>query len=160
MLDVHHQPTPIVLDTRLSITPQAKLVLNGRNGVMPPPVVICDQKMLLHTDEQSSSVEQHGDMRDVSSVVGSRLVALAQAGVQIVGCDTKDDRLDLAQVFRQPQLGNSVMVEGGAQVISTVLAQGLCDIVIITVSPKIVGDGVSAFQPGVSLDPTSHGMHT
>lgn len=43
------------------------------------------------------------------------------------------------------------MVEGGAGVISSFLQQGLFDLLIITIAPVIVGDGVSAVKSGVSF---------
>ena len=44
----------------------------------------------------------------------------------------------------------SLMVEGGASVISSFLVSGLVDLVIITIAPVYVGDGIGVFQPGVS----------
>lgn len=42
------------------------------------------------------------------------------------------------------------MVEGGASVISTFLASGMVDLVVMTVAPVLIGDGVSMLSEGVS----------
>lgn len=47
--------------------------------------------------------------------------------------------------------GGSLMVEGGASIISSFLDSGLVDLVIITIAPIFVGEGV-----GVSTNRVSH----
>lgn len=64
-------------------------------------------------------------------------------------------RIDLHKFLHEevatPYLGRSLMVEGGASVISSFLATpGLVDLVIVTVAPVLVGDeGVSVTKEGV-----------
>lgn len=41
------------------------------------------------------------------------------------------------------------MVEGGASVISAFLASNLVDLVIITIAPVLVGDGIGLLREGV-----------
>lgn len=43
------------------------------------------------------------------------------------------------------------MVEGGASIISSFLTSGLVDLIIITIAPKFVGDGIGVFQGGVGF---------
>ena len=43
----------------------------------------------------------------------------------------------------------SLMVEGGAAVISSFLTSGLVDLIIITIAPVYVGDGIGVFRPEV-----------
>lgn len=42
------------------------------------------------------------------------------------------------------------MVEGGASVITSFLDSGLVDLIIITIAPVFIGDGIGVFKPGVS----------
>ncbi|KAI5481940.1 Ras-related protein Rab-18 [Pseudohyphozyma bogoriensis] len=67
---------------------------------------------------------------------------------QVEGADTK--RLSLASLLTHPDLGDSLMVEGGASIISSFLTSKLVDLVIITIAPVLVGEGVGMVSPGVS----------
>ncbi|GEM06577.1 hypothetical protein Rt10032_c01g0594 [Rhodotorula toruloides] len=57
-----------------------------------------------------------------------------------------------------PYFGRSLMVEGGASVISSFLSTpGLVDLVIVTVAPVLIGDdGVSVTKEGVHLPRLTH----
>lgn len=46
-------------------------------------------------------------------------------------------------------VGTSLMVEGGASVISAFLSSHLVDLVIITIAPTLVGDGIGLLREGV-----------
>lgn len=52
----------------------------------------------------------------------------------------------------------SVMVEGGATIISSMLASGLVDLLVVTIAPVLVGEGIGLFQKQVNAR-TSHGPH-
>lgn len=66
-------------------------------------------------------------------------------------------KIDLRSLFGLPSssgfkipFGNSLMIEGGASVISSSLASpGLVDLVVITVAPVLVGEGISMIGDGV-----------
>jgi riboflavin-specific deaminase-like protein len=74
---------------------------------------------------------------------------LRQAGAHVVRVPSDSDgRLDLGALLarlRPMQLG-SVMVEGGAGILSSFLAARLADQVVITISPRFVG-GLAAVPP-------------
>lgn len=60
--------------------------------------------------------------------------------------------LPLNQVF--DQLGSlgyrSIMVEGGASIISSLLSSGLVDLLVVTIAPVLVGEGIGLFQNQVT----------
>lgn len=62
----------------------------------------------------------------------------------------ENGRLSLPSLLSKDYVGRSLMIEGGASVISTFLASGLVDLVVITIAPVLVGDGVSMLSEGVS----------
>lgn len=62
--------------------------------------------------------------------------------------------LELSEVINKIAPGHSLMVEGGASIISSFLTSGLVDLIVITIAPKFVGDGIGVFQGGVSSFPS------
>jgi len=118
------QPRPIILDTYLRCPIDAKLfTIENR----PCPIIIHGK---LDTAAQQQKKEQ----------LQSKGAILLEAGFD-------DKRLDLESVFQA--LGKfgirSVMVEGGATVISKIIAMRLADKVIITMAPFFAA-GIRAVQ--------------
>jgi len=121
-------PQPVVLDSRLRFPLEARL-LRGRK----PPWIMTSQK---------ASPE--------------REAALVQAGVRVFRAAT--ERIKPGEVL-QLLAGEgvcSLMVEGGAQVITAFLQARLVDALVITVSPLLVG-GVKAVEGLLSNDETASG---
>ncbi len=118
-------PQPIVLDTRLRTPVASHLVARPDT-----------RAWLIHGPEASPF----------------RARDLMQAGAEPLPCVTGvDGRIDLAALMKL--LGNhavnSVMVEGGARVITSFVRQQLVDLLIVTISPKWIGglpvvDGLDA----------------
>jgi len=108
-------PQPIVLDTRLRTPLNAKLV--QRSDVRP---------WIVNAGENRS---EHS-------------LALQRAGSTPICCKTsRDGRIDLQtlmKILAEKQI-NSIMVEGGARVITDFVNCRLVDQFIVTVSPKLVG---------------------
>jgi 3,4-dihydroxy 2-butanone 4-phosphate synthase/GTP cyclohydrolase II len=108
-------PQPIVLDTRLR-TP-GKAALLHRPDARP---------WLIHGPEALPSQAQ----------------ALIAAGAEPVPCVTGDDgRIHLGSLMRwlADHSVNSVMIEGGARVITSFIRNRLADRVVITISPRLLG---------------------
>jgi len=65
-----------------------------------------------------------------------------QKGITLIGCERNDegwiDLLALMNILARRQV-NSIMVEGGARVITSFVKLKLADLFVITVSPKLVG---------------------
>lgn len=121
-LNVRHaegrDPRPLVLDSSLR-TPLTARLLQGR------PLIAAAEDAC----------------RD-------REAALVREGAEVWRIPRNGSGLDLAWLLeRLSTLGvSSVMIEGGARVITTVLHRRLADQVVLTLSPRFLG-GVHAVQP-------------
>jgi 2,5-diamino-6-(ribosylamino)-4(3H)-pyrimidinone 5'-phosphate reductase len=128
--DLQYQPTPIVLDTHLS-----HVQVLGAACRVETPIVCC------------------------SAEAASSLESLPRA-VRILPCRcTPDGNLDIEDVLFQlfTKCGiRTLMVEGGAAVLSCFLAQThLFDCLCVTVAPKLLGiSGMGPSFDGIPLDLT------
>ena len=109
-------PQPIILDTRLRTPPDADLV----------------QRSDLSTwivNGNHEAIDRNEDK-------------FRQKGITLIGCKRDDDGLidllALMDILARRQV-NSIMVEGGAKVITSFVKLKLADLFVITVSPKLVG---------------------
>lgn len=124
-------PWPVVIDSNLRTPVDCKLFTDERCKTRP---------LLLCSDG--------GDGGD-GPALAARRAALEAAGAQVVGCKSDaQGRVDIGDAL--DKLGarfDSVMVEGGAHVISSVLglAGPRVSCVIVTVAPMFVG-GYSSLQ--------------
>jgi riboflavin-specific deaminase-like protein len=116
-------PAPVVLDSHLRLPLDCALI---RRQDQKPWVATT-----LHSDPQ-------------------RRQALEAAGAQVLVCSSDmQGRVDLADLLRrlaEAEIG-SLMVEGGSQVITAFLAQGLVDQAVITIAPCFVA-GLPAVASG------------
>jgi len=127
-------PHPVVLDTRLRTPPTARLL--QRPDVRP---------WLIH-DPQAPP---------------ERIRELARSGADPVACPTAaDGRIDLTALMRwlAERAVNTIMVEGGARVITSFLRQQLADAIIVTISPRFLGGlpVIDAAAPEPALDMQLH----
>ena len=107
-------PQPIILDTHLRTPLTARIV----NRSDTSPWIINAKKN-----------------RD------KRAIALKNAGSTPIGCASRNGKIDLdalMEILVERRI-NSVMVEGGARVITSFVNSRLVDQFIVTVSPKFVG---------------------
>jgi 3,4-dihydroxy 2-butanone 4-phosphate synthase/GTP cyclohydrolase II len=108
-------PQPVVLDTRLRT-----------------PV---DSKLASRMDVSSWIVNAKGNSRE-------KIKALRDAGATVLSCDTDGQgKIDLRALMGllAEKAVDSIMVEGGAEVITSFVNEKLVDQFIITISPKLVG---------------------
>ncbi|EIN13893.1 hypothetical protein PUNSTDRAFT_56735 [Punctularia strigosozonata HHB-11173 SS5] len=122
-----HLPRPIVLDAHLRLLPSCKLLQNYQTGHGRRPWVVC--------------------LPGASGAVQARRLDLEAAGARIVEVTGERDMLSLSSLLETLlALGiKSLMVEGGAQVIGSFMAeaQDCVDCIIVTTAPVFVGrDGV------------------
>jgi 3,4-dihydroxy 2-butanone 4-phosphate synthase/GTP cyclohydrolase II len=121
-------PQPIILDTHLRTPLTAKLV--KRSDLSP---------WIINAEDERSD----------------RIPALTNAGATPLPCVTaRDGKISLFALM--PMLAkmdiNSVMVEGGAKIITSFVNSRLVDQFIITVSPRLVG-GLQVIDPnGLKLE--------
>jgi 3,4-dihydroxy 2-butanone 4-phosphate synthase/GTP cyclohydrolase II len=121
-----HQPRPVVLDTRLEHIQDLSTTCRAKN------LIVCCSR------EASSSCT---DLPPTIDILPCRVHG--------------DGSLDLSNVLSEltDKFGiRSVMVEGGATVLSAFAKEGLVDCLCVTISPKLLGDkGLPAFS-GLLLD--------
>lgn len=112
-------PRPVVLDSALRVPPTARL-LRGR------PLIAC-----------------------APEACREREAALVQQGATVWRMPRDGAGVDLGHLLSHlgTQGIRSVMIEGGARVITTVLRQRLADQVVLTISPRFLG-GLHAVLPG------------
>ena len=108
-----HSPQPVIVDSRLRFPPYANLLRNGRS-----PWIV--------TNEGADRERQE---------------ALEATGARVIRLPASNGLVDLAALLeRLAAMGlNSLMVEGGAQIITSFLAARLVDQVILTIAPLLVG---------------------
>lgn len=123
-----HLPRPVILDTNLRLRPDCKLLKNYRERKGRRPWVICDANLT------------SGD---------GRKSILEDAGARVIGVPSVDGFIvipDLLKVLYNFGI-KSLMVEGGATVIGSFLAEcartkpnTIIDTLIITIAPMLIGD--------------------
>jgi 3,4-dihydroxy 2-butanone 4-phosphate synthase/GTP cyclohydrolase II len=118
-------PIPVILDSKLAISPRARLFQN-----LKKPILGCFK----------------------SEAVSKKAQELIQVGATILPVQSDDEgQLSLPHLLKELfQHGiKSVMVEGGAKVISAFLQQKLVDRVMLTITPVYVG-GLRALENTMS----------
>jgi riboflavin-specific deaminase-like protein len=121
-------PRPVILDTHLRI-PEGSVLL-ARD--FDRPLILCGEAA---ADSQRAGL-------------------LRKAGLRVLPCPLDEhNELDLAAAFRLTwQEGiDTLMVEGGARVITSLLRAGLYDQAIITISPVWLG-GLASVEGGVGTN--------
>lgn len=117
-------PQPVILDSRLRTPLEAKLIRR------------LDQPAWIATTPSADPVK-----KAALESAGARLLILPPDG---------EGRVSLAALLEKlaEEGVSALMVEGGAQVITAFLAQGLADWVAITIAPVFLG-GLPAVGPGL-----------
>lgn len=107
------QPQPVVLDTHLRLPLQSALLRHPR-----PPWIACGPEP-----------------------APQRRAALAAAGATVLPAGSARDRVDLPTLLSQLRARGvrRLMVEGGAQVITSFLAAHFVDWLVLTISPHLFG---------------------
>jgi 3,4-dihydroxy 2-butanone 4-phosphate synthase/GTP cyclohydrolase II len=125
-------PIPVILDSHLRIPAEAKLLhLNG--------------KQVIIATLPGASKEREMELVEA----GARVVRIPEAS---------GGGIKLTELFRwlRESHVNSLMIEGGAKVISSVLAERLGDQLVLTIAPKFFGrNGVNAVEDLNCVRPTS-----
>jgi len=113
-------PRPIVLDTNLRFPHDGKLL---RNEILP----------LIVTGEKSDTLKQS---------------MLEGYGVEIIRMPHNEGYIKLPALMKDlvKRKITSIMVEGGAQVISSFIREKLIDAVVLTISPFVIGNGLHALE--------------
>ncbi|KAH8120071.1 bacterial bifunctional deaminase-reductase [Phellopilus nigrolimitatus] len=119
-------PLPVILDADLKFRLDSKLLCNYKANKGRQPTVF-------------TSIGGTGKDPEW----GERRERLEMEGVQVIPISSKNGKLDLNSLLSKlHRIGvHSLMVEGGASVISSFLQSGLVNSLVVTVCPTIVGEG-------------------
>ncbi|KAG8737073.1 2,5-diamino-6-(ribosylamino)-4(3H)-pyrimidinone 5'-phosphate reductase [Ceratobasidium sp. 414] len=154
------QPRPIILDSYLRTPPTCKLLTNFAAGTGLAPYIIYglplfDMEESKELRRRKKALEEAGAVLVTGfEVDGESTLRYIQPNRLTMRCL---GRLDLAGALRLLKMRgiNSVMIEGGQRVISSMLtdrhADGsvLVDTLIVTVAPTLIGsDGMGVIQQG------------
>ncbi|CAO1624388.1 unnamed protein product [Parajaminaea phylloscopi] len=129
----HAQPLPIILDSSLRTPRDCKLITNAAAGLGRAPVTI------VHLEKSESQAA--GLRESWSQLQRDGIVRLVPAS-SMAWPDVLDALARLGDV-------GSVMVEGGARVIESLLTAergSLVDALVVTVSPKLAGTGATKYR--------------
>lgn len=141
------------IGTVLADDPQ--LTVKEIEGPSPRPIVLDTH---LRTPLGARIIARHGApawLVHDPMAPAAKARTLAGAGAEPMPCATgPDGRIDLAALMRRlaEHSVGSVMVEGGARVITSFVGQRLADVLIITISPKWIGGLSVVDHPGSPLE--------
>ena len=114
-------PLRVVVDSKLKISPKAKVLQN-----------LGKTKTLIATTKKPAD---------------TAFKKISATGAVILPCRAdKKGRVDLKDLFKKLAARNisSVLVEGGAQIITSMLRDNLAQRIVVVIAPKILGTGVQA----------------
>lgn len=134
----HRLPRPVIVDARLQLPMTCKLLRNFQGKTGRRPWVLCA------TSPEAAFLER----RRALEAAGARVIEiLMQSGDQPGG------RLSLPSILHTlRECGvNSLMVEGGARIITSFLAESVVDALIVTIAPVLVGEAGVGYQYPTSL---------
>ena len=134
------------IDTVLADDPQLTVrLVRGRN----PTRVILDSRLRIPLDARVVSSQETVPtiIATTSHADEKKLASLREAGIEVLVIrEDEEGKVDLRELLGA--LGkrgiSSVLVEGGAGVITSLLRQNLVDKMVVAVAPKIMGKGIEA----------------
>lgn len=134
------QPRPIVLDSTLRHVRKRLRELRATNLLVFCSEASFQQELKLKDEQQENLLnERNLELVPCGTVSNSRLLDLS----------------NVLRILRNRYEMRSVMVEGGAQILSSFLGQGLFDSLCITIAPSWIGPGVGLSLP-FSVCPLHH----
>ena len=142
----HHDAVLIGSGTLLKDDPELTVrLIKGRN----PLRVVVDSHLHISPDARILKDQVKAKTIVATTIHASRdkRARLTDLGIEVMAVDTdKDRRVDLTRLLFELGKRNisSVLVEGGAAIITSMLMEQLPDRVVIIIAPKIVGKGLAA----------------
>jgi len=159
-----HDAILVGIGTILADDPRLTARLAG--GKNPQPVIVDTHLRFPLTARLLQNPDLHPWLMTGSPMDTTRRAALEAAGARIFEIPTlTNGLLDLKAILDQlGALGiTSLMVEGGARIITSFLRRKLVNMLILTVAPTLVG-GLNAIDPtlwaGISPLPRLHDVHS
>jgi diaminohydroxyphosphoribosylaminopyrimidine deaminase/5-amino-6-(5-phosphoribosylamino)uracil reductase len=146
-LRAEHQAIMVGIGTVLADNPRLTVRLaKGRD----PLRVVVDSRLQIPTDANvlAASAGAATLIATTEAADQNRLADLQSLGAEVLRlpCEKDSRRVDLetllAELYRRSI--ESLLVEGGAKLITTLLAARLVNRMVITIAPKIIGQGIEA----------------
>jgi 3,4-dihydroxy 2-butanone 4-phosphate synthase/GTP cyclohydrolase II len=140
VLRSYHHAILIGIETVLIDNP--RLTVRLVDGPDPQPIVLDSRLRIPHSSQLVRKNRVKPWVISTNGISNKREKSLHDKGVQIIQCTSSEfGRIDInALVKLLADKGvNSIMIEGGAQVISDFIAKGLVDQFVITITPQLVG---------------------
>ncbi|KJA28424.1 hypothetical protein HYPSUDRAFT_51236 [Hypholoma sublateritium FD-334 SS-4] len=134
----HHLPRPVVVDARLRLPVTCKLLRNFQGKTGRRPWVLCAASLNSAFLERKSALE----------AAGARVIE-----IPLQSDEQPEGRLPVPSILHglRERGVNSLMVEGGARIIASFLAESVVDALIVTVAPVLVGEAGVGYQYPTSL---------
>ncbi|PPQ63836.1 hypothetical protein CVT24_009786 [Panaeolus cyanescens] len=135
----HHLPRPIIVDSQLRLNPNCKLLNNFNDGTGRRPYIVT-------APLPPGAIEQHSFLqrKKVLEQAGARVFHVHPSPISGNPGVAHSHRLTVPSILKVLRdLGiTSLMVEGGAKIISSFLAESesLVDTLIVTIAPTFIGD--------------------
>jgi 3,4-dihydroxy 2-butanone 4-phosphate synthase/GTP cyclohydrolase II len=123
------------------IVDDPKLTVRLAPGDNPVPVVV-DSSLRMPLNSTLFEQDSHPLVVTTAGSFASRRGALEDKGAEVISVATNPDGgVDLAEVFTMLRARGirSVFVEGGAKIITSILAADLADQVVLTIAPQFLG---------------------
>jgi GTP cyclohydrolase II len=145
-------PQPIVVDSRLRTPPSARLLARAERRPWIATTTIASSPSNLLRSGMPTDVGLRGERGRVLQSRGARLMA---------GPELPNGWVDLRALLRSLRIEGieDLMVEGGAEIISSFMAARLVDYAVVTVAPLFLG-GLSVLRPGWGAADESGGRST
>lgn len=135
-VETDRSPVAVILDPKLRITTKLKFLdqAHCRDLSRRPFIFFADSDICEIDEANQNELEKQARLKRTP-------VELSEMNA----CRKHSTLLSLPPILKTLRRESmcSVMVEGGAAVLSSFLKSGLCDLVIITISPKLFGTGLT-----------------
>jgi diaminohydroxyphosphoribosylaminopyrimidine deaminase/5-amino-6-(5-phosphoribosylamino)uracil reductase len=141
-----HDAILVGIGTLLKDNPKLTVrLIRGRSPVR----VVADSKLRIPLDSKVLQ-EPHVAPTIIATTPGvneKKKASLKNRGIEVMEVPADGQgRIDLREMLSR--IGtrgiSSVLVEGGSQIITSILSRGLADKIVVTVAPKILGEGIEA----------------
>jgi diaminohydroxyphosphoribosylaminopyrimidine deaminase/5-amino-6-(5-phosphoribosylamino)uracil reductase len=142
----HHDAITVGVGTVLADNPELTVrLVKGRN----PTRIILDSKLRIPLDAKVLTNQEAARTLVAATPAADKdkLAALRRMGIEVLLVPPdKRGKVDLKQLLKMlgPQQISSVLVEGGAETITSFLRLNLVDRIITIIAPKIMGKGTDA----------------
>ncbi len=124
-------------------------LVEGRN----PKKIVLDTELKINLKHKIFSSIKDGSLIIITSKKGlarkRKIKKLSLLGVKIIAVNQNEDkRLNLKSTLRElAKVGiTSILVEGGSEIFSSLVKENLFDDIKLFIAPKILGNGLSAFN--------------